>query len=114
MQAYLRLFVLSASIPNATTSATEALRNPFSLPFDDVDVFCEDLLNTYKLGEFVGGVWQIENIMRWTPSIVQPSESNILLRSSGLFKVRGAAVEAIMGGIFHQHVSPRLARSSSP
>ncbi|KZV99198.1 hypothetical protein EXIGLDRAFT_831554 [Exidia glandulosa HHB12029] len=103
LHAYLRLFVLSAVIPDATTSATEALRNPFALPFDDVDDFCDDLLNTYKLGEFVGGAWQIEHVMRWTPAIVEPGEAGALLRSSGLFKVRGTAVEAVMGGIFHQH-----------
>lgn len=104
MHAYLRLFVLSASIPNETTSATDALRNPFALPFDDLDDYCDDVLNTYKLGEFVGGAWQIERVMRWTPALVEPSDAGVLLRSSGLFKVRGAVVEAVVGGIFHQHV----------
>ncbi|EJD43489.1 hypothetical protein AURDEDRAFT_89056 [Auricularia subglabra TFB-10046 SS5] len=103
LHAYLRLFVLSASIPNESSTPTDAMRFPFQLPFDDVDTFCDDLLNTYRLGEHVGGVWQVENVMRWTPALVDHDEPGKLLRSSGLFKVRGTTVEAVMGGIFHQY-----------
>jgi len=104
MHAYLRLFVLSACAPSPDSTATEALRSPFSLPFDDMDEWCDQFLHTYRLGEHVGGVWRIEDVMKWTPAIVQPTfEPSALLRSSGLFKVRGATVEAIIGGIYHQY-----------
>lgn len=103
LHAYLRLFVLSATVPDASSTPTDALRFPFQLPFDDVDAFCDDLLNTYRLGEHVGGAWQVENVMRWTPALVDHDEPGKLLRSSGLFKVRGTTVEAVMGGIFHQY-----------
>jgi len=45
--------------------------------------------------------------MRWTPAVadldtMEAVSPHTVLRSSGLYKVRGATVEGIMGGIFHQ------------
>ncbi|KAH7105238.1 ribonuclease-III-like-domain-containing protein [Auriculariales sp. MPI-PUGE-AT-0066] len=103
LQSYLRLFVLSASAPTPESSATDALCNPFQFPFEDLDDWCDDVLNTYKLGEHVGGAWALENIMQWTPAIIPRQEGRGFLHGSGLYKVRGTAVESIIGGIYHQH-----------
>ena len=93
------------------------------------DAICDKLLDTYVLGEHVGSAWELQSVMRWTPAIADKrllkdkairAERNknrlvsreigegITLRSSGLYKVRGATVEAVMGGIYHQFVSCSL------
>jgi hypothetical protein len=82
------------------------LVKPLTESYDDIS---EKLLNTYMLGEHVGAAWELEQIMRWTPAIaeldlLQAQSPDTVLRSSGLYKVRGAAVEGVMGGIFHQFV----------
>lgn len=78
--------------------------------YDDIS---EKLLNTYVLGEHVGAAWELERIMRWKPAVeldvaeledVKVQSPHTALRSSGLYKVRGATVEGVMGGIFHQFV----------
>ncbi|KAF8579672.1 hypothetical protein K439DRAFT_1637773 [Ramaria rubella] len=80
------------------------LVEPLSESYDDIS---DKLLNTYILGEHVGAAWQLERIMRWTPAIaevdaLQAQSPDTVLRSSGLYKVRGATVEGVVGGIFHQ------------
>lgn len=78
--------------------------DPLSESYDDIS---EKLLNTYALGEHVGAAWELERIMRWTPAVAEldtfkAASPHTVLRSSGLYKVRGATVEGVVGGIFHQ------------
>ncbi|KAF8485672.1 hypothetical protein JB92DRAFT_3025210 [Gautieria morchelliformis] len=77
---------------------------PLTESYDDIS---EKLLNTYTLGEHVGAAWELERIMRWTPAVpefdaLKAQSPDTVLRSSGLYKVRGATVEGVVGGIFHQ------------
>lgn len=79
---------------------------PLIESYDDIS---EKLLNTYVLGEHVGAAWELERIMRWTPAVAEfdalkAQSPDTVLRSSGLYKVRGATVEGVVGGIFHQYV----------
>ncbi|GAA5847644.1 hypothetical protein JCM3766R1_002432 [Sporobolomyces carnicolor] len=72
------------------------------------------LLNTKQLGATVGGKWKLEDAMRWREVRGPTGEM------TGLWKVRGMGVEAIMGGVFtsqgieaaskvfHQLVLPNL------
>ena len=91
MNAYLLLFLQSSS---AMT------------PEHDLDHILERTLNTYVLGEYVGPQWQLARVMSWTPAVSSPLESSTASsRSVGLYKVEGATVEAVVGGIFHQYVS---------
>ncbi|GAA6024811.1 hypothetical protein JCM11491_005616 [Sporobolomyces phaffii] len=73
------------------------------------------LLNTKQLGATVGSAWKLEDAMRWREVRGPTGEM------TGLWKVRGMGVEAILGGIFtsqgietaskvfHQLVLPHLA-----
>ncbi|KAF8526570.1 hypothetical protein BU17DRAFT_62062 [Hysterangium stoloniferum] len=121
LHTYLLLFLHECSLPppsftppkNAPIPPSAHLRNsalnaggstPLTQPYEDIS---EKLLNTYVLGEHVGAVWELERVMRWTPAIAEmdtlkAERPDTILRSSGLYKVRGATVEGIMGGIFHQ------------
>ncbi|GAA5961431.1 hypothetical protein JCM3765_003577 [Sporobolomyces pararoseus] len=72
------------------------------------------LLNTKQLGATVGAAWKLEDAMRWREVRGPTGEM------TGLWKVRGMGVEAVMGGIFtsqgidtaskvfHQLVLPHL------
>lgn len=125
LHAYLLLFLHECSLPspshlpskNAPIPPTDRLRtsvfsrktpNTSSTPsYDDIS---DRLLNTYILGEHVGAAWELERIMRWTPAVadvdtLQNERPDTVLRSSGLYKVRGATVEGLVGGMFHQFVS---------
>lgn len=93
---------------------------PLTESYDDIS---EKLLNTYILGEHVGAAWELERVMRWTPAVaeldtLEAQSPDTALRSSGLYKIRGATVEGVMGGIFHQFVRTSglrlLTRSSCP
>lgn len=57
------------------------------------------LLNTKQLGATVGGKWKLEDAMRWREVRGPTGEM------TGLWKVRGMGVEAIMGGVFTSQVS---------
>lgn len=103
LKSYLLLFIHSSS----------ALK-----PDHDYEYILERALNTYVLGEFVGPQWQLGKVMKWTPatqsetvagdpmSVVQLGRE--ASRSIGLYKVEGTAVEAVVGGVFHQFVSDRI------
>ncbi|KAI3628417.1 hypothetical protein CBS14141_000120 [Malassezia furfur] len=59
----------------------------------------DNLLRTQTLGDHVGRSLQLERVMRWHPTIrVDPATGT---QETGLFKVRGACVEAVMGAIYH-------------
>ncbi|GAA5824978.1 hypothetical protein JCM5353_002954 [Sporobolomyces roseus] len=72
------------------------------------------LLNTKQLGATVGAAWKLEDAMRWREVKGPTGEM------TGLWKVRGMGVEAVMGGVFtsqgietasqvfHQLVLPNL------
>ncbi|KZT56272.1 hypothetical protein CALCODRAFT_471246 [Calocera cornea HHB12733] len=61
------------------------------------------MLDTHVLGKEVGRVWELERVMRWIPHIPDSTDIDRVLLSSGLLKVRGATVEAVIGGLVHQH-----------
>ncbi|OCH86731.1 hypothetical protein OBBRIDRAFT_837931 [Obba rivulosa] len=104
LQSYLFLFLHSS----------DALK-----PEHDLDLIAERAINTYVLGEHVAPLWGIGRIVRWTPVNVNsvstgpalrrdPSSLLVSLapnsqRSIGMYKVHGATVEAVVGGVFHQH-----------
>ena len=100
LQSYLLLFIHSS---------------PGLKPTHDYEQLVERALNTYVLGEHVGPQWQLGKVMKWAPatsnaSLASDPTSVVLLgkeatRSIGLYKVEGTAVEALVGGVFHQFVS---------
>jgi len=135
MNAYLNMFLVthlgvpSMSMHKPRKSSPKAKANDaFPEPEFDFTFVSERLLDTYILGEHVGSAWELQNVMRWTPALpmsAAPTSSTpplLALRSSGLYKVRGACVEATIGGIFHQyggkvahrifhtHILPHLAK----
>jgi len=135
MNAYLNMFLVThSSVPSTPAqrprkgSAKAKANDAFPEPEFDLTAVIERLLDTYILGEHVGSAWELQNVMRWTPALpmsAAPTSSTpplLALRSSGLYKVRGACVEATIGGIFHQyggkvahrifhtHILPHLAK----
>lgn len=59
----------------------------------------DSILNTHRLGDRIGRELGLEKVMRWTPAV---SHGQLGPRETGLFKVRGVAVEALVGAIYHQ------------
>ncbi len=59
----------------------------------------DSILNTHRLGDKVGRDLGLEKVMRWTPAV---TDGQMGPRETGLFKVRGVAVEALVGAIYHQ------------
>ncbi|KAF9515720.1 hypothetical protein BS47DRAFT_1293473 [Hydnum rufescens UP504] len=93
MQSYLMLFLQS----RLKTRGAEPKQVTDVIDFEEL---AEKILDTHVLGTIVGEPWQLEDIMRWTDA-KNPNDSTGSL-SVGMRKVRGATVEAIIGGIFHQ------------
>ncbi|KAL1695311.1 ribonuclease-III-like-domain-containing protein [Schizophyllum commune] len=90
LKAYLLLFLSSS--PN--------LR-----PSHDLEAIVDKALNTYLLGEHVGNKWGLGRNMLWQPTVPReriPGEPVNFVKTSGLYKVQGDCVAAILGGIFHQ------------
>lgn len=98
-------------------------------PEHDYELIASRTLNTYALGQHVAPKWNLGRILRWYPAAsvnqVQKNmqydarnrggpgneELTVLLRthpqlvkSVGLYKVMGEAVQAIVGGVYHQFV----------
>ncbi|CAL1695262.1 unnamed protein product [Somion occarium] len=78
----------------------------------DYELILERTLNTYVLGEHVAPTWSLGRVLKWSPVNISPQVasgsdySNLdpkFSRSVGLYKVQGAAVEAVVGGVFHQY-----------
>lgn len=65
------------------------------------------LLNTKQLGATVGAAWKLEDAMRWREVRGPTGEM------TGLWKVRGMGVEAILGGVFTSQVSYTKVLSAS-
>ncbi|WFD06393.1 hypothetical protein MVES1_001738 [Malassezia vespertilionis] len=59
----------------------------------------DQLLSTHRLGDHVGRALKLENVMRWHP--IMRMDPTTRSQESGLFKVRGSCVEAVVGAIFH-------------
>lgn len=59
-------------------------------------------LETKQLGASVGRAWELESIMRWREVRGLDGEP------SGLYKTRGAVLEAIVGGVYLRHVRPHF------
>ncbi|CEL63316.1 hypothetical protein RSOLAG1IB_05360 [Rhizoctonia solani AG-1 IB] len=64
------------------------------------------VLHTRTLGEHVGAAWQLERVMRWVPNFDHHTSTSGIRanegESSGLYKIRGTTVEAVVGGVFYQ------------
>lgn len=60
-------------------------------------------LNTHSLGDYVAPHWRLQDVMRWVPP--RAAELGLDGRESGLHKIAGTMVEAVVGGVFHQFVS---------
>lgn len=79
----------------------------------DYQLIASRALNTHVLGEHVAPHWGLGRLLRWVAPIPSSplkkpegiEKSKAMLRSVGLYKVQGDAVQAVMGGIFHQFVS---------
>jgi len=95
LEAYLLLFLQSSSARQ---------------PSHDYDLITSRTLNSHVLGEHVAPHWGLGRVLRWVapiPSTPLKKPAGIekgkeILRSVGLYKVQGDAVQAVMGGIFHQ------------
>lgn len=59
----------------------------------------DDILSTHHLGDSVGRELGIEKYMRWHPRM--HVDGNASAQESGLYKVRGSCVEAVLGAIYH-------------
>jgi hypothetical protein len=89
LESYFLLFLHSAPLP--------ANAKP------DYARLAERNIHTYVFGEHVGAGWALGNVMRWTP----PGKGrNGKAASIGLYRIAGTAMEALVGGVYHQFVSP--------
>ena len=97
----------------------------------DYDAILERALNSYTLGQHVAPRWNVGRVLKWRPMNVGVHMSKPLgprvevptpllgaeglnARAIGMNKVYGVAVEAVVGGVFHQFVSTTsFFRSSS-
>jgi hypothetical protein len=61
------------------------------------------VLNTHALGENVAPHWRLEDFMRWAPP--RAGYAGLDGRATGLHKVAGTTVEAVVGGVLHQFVN---------
>ena len=112
--------------------------SPAADPSHDFEEITARVLNTYAVGQHVTPGFQLSRVLRWQPAVnpsiitrpdVQPKYDLIpekgtekdaeltlalqahpmLLKSVGLYKVMGEAVQAIVGGTYHQFVSTSYA-----
>ncbi|PWN49048.1 hypothetical protein IE53DRAFT_318313 [Violaceomyces palustris] len=58
----------------------------------------EEMITTQKLGDRIGRELGLEKVMRWTPAL---SDGQFGPKETGLFKVRGVCLEALLGAILH-------------
>ncbi|EGO03359.1 hypothetical protein SERLA73DRAFT_46635 [Serpula lacrymans var. lacrymans S7.3] len=93
-------------------------------PHHDYERITSRALNTYLLGEHIAPRWSLGRTLRWAPTVssdtlrasikskakeVSDAELDValavnpkIMKSVGLYKVMGDAVQAVMGGIYHQ------------
>ncbi|KDR72658.1 hypothetical protein GALMADRAFT_252829 [Galerina marginata CBS 339.88] len=73
----------------------------------DIEAIAAHTLHTNLLGEQVGHAWGVGQVLIWQPaapsSKLAGSKTKLeVLRSAGLYKVQGEAVQAMIGGIYQQ------------
>ena len=92
----------------------------------DYDRLTSRALNTYFLGEHVAPRWSLGRVLLWVPTApketlraaqTQHPDSELdqaltaspgIAKSVGLYKVMGEAVQAVVGGVYHQFVRAQL------
>ncbi|PWN23056.1 hypothetical protein BCV69DRAFT_310547 [Microstroma glucosiphilum] len=89
LQMFLTIFLHSRA--HTSQKAAALLGSPDALA---------DVLKTSRLGDKVGRTLQLEQVMRWTPAVLDGQRGPV---ETGLFKIRGVTVEALVGAIYHQH-----------
>jgi hypothetical protein len=87
-------------------------------PSDDIQLIVSRSLNRWLLGEHIGSRWGLGRVMRWTPSLPAASlksnrDQTRQLKSVGLYKVQGEAVNAIVGATFQHFVRVSTFRHQS-
>lgn len=93
----------------------------------DYDRLALRTLNTYFLGEHVAPRWSLGRVLLWVPTLpketlrtaqIQNPDAELdealavspgITKSVGLYKVMGEAVQAVVGGVYHQFVRSHLA-----
>ncbi|KAF8327259.1 ribonuclease-III-like-domain-containing protein [Cantharellus anzutake] len=102
MDAYF-LMSLQASLPESVAGPSFDGGNAATeeVPYTNFQELTENVLDTHTLGRHVGNEWGIGKVMRWT-SAKNHLASNPGAVHAGRIKVQGTAVEATVGGIFHQ------------
>lgn len=111
--------------------------SPAADPTHDFEYIASRALNTYALGQHVAPKWNLGRALRWQPAVNSGQRPDLgydikgrvgkdgdeelavalrahptLMRSVGLYKVMGEAVQAIIGGVYHQFVSLYECRTS--
>ncbi|KAF9240462.1 hypothetical protein BU15DRAFT_87667 [Melanogaster broomeanus] len=66
----------------------------------DYDLVVSRALNTYLLGEHIAPRWSLGRVLRWVPTVSQ--DTLRVNQSVGLYKIMGEAVQAVVGGVYHQ------------
>ncbi|SHO77112.1 Uncharacterized protein MSYG_1452 [Malassezia sympodialis ATCC 42132] len=96
LKTYLTIFLFDilSKISAESASDAEFLQNILSKA-DGVD----QIVATHQLGDTVGRQLGLEKVMRWHPSLRVDGASGS--KETGLFKVRGTCVEAVVGAIYH-------------
>lgn len=105
LESYYLLFVHDAADSNAVY---------------DYDVLVSRALNACLLGEHVAPRWSLGHVLRWAPAMPKANiravqekkpDSELaealatdlgIIRTVGLYKVMGEAVQAVVGGVYHQ------------
>jgi hypothetical protein len=95
----------------------------------DYEYLSSRALNSYLLGEHIAPRWSLGRIVQWAPAVSQdvltahkigknsqqPADVQLenalqanrgFVKSVGLYKVMGEAVQSVVGGIYHQFVRP--------
>ncbi|KOS15592.1 putative mitochondrial ribosomal protein [Malassezia pachydermatis] len=98
LKTYMSLFLFDILAQATRSQASSAdltyLQNILATPHS-----VDQLVATHRLGDHVGRAMGLEKVMRWHPTVRLDGASG--QQESGLFKVRGACVEAVLGAIYH-------------
>lgn len=84
----------------STSSSSSSLAAVLQLLSSNSEL--EAVLQTSRLGDGVGRALKLDEVMRWTPAV---SDGQVGPKETGLFKIRGVTVEALVGAVYHHHVS---------
>ncbi len=120
LKAFLVMFFHDLLLHVESAEAQSSLRNAL---FGVESTLLADMLHTSLLGKNAGQSLQLERVMRWTPAILpssspsstsssssdsSSSSSSAVMaalesRETGLWRVRGVCLEAVVGALYHQH-----------